>query len=1168
MAQVAVPLIFSLMTSQALHAANEIMYGSKNKSDAALPPDQPLADFGAPISKIFGGGRVGGNLIYCSAPYAVPYTNPPHDRWVCDVAIAIGQGIIDHIHSIYVNDVKTFGENFEHIGDNWSGDFAFCRAIQFFTGTETQEAPYDLVWRRTTDYNNGHYPELGDGTYMPAYRGLAYVVLYGVEIYRFGGNVPQLSFVVGPAAEGSTAPRQFQFATPSPGPDGLHSNIVDHPEGVIYVGYAGGKWFSYDSLHNSILVENNANYSGGAEVTPANGSAFDIDASGRILTFRRKAGTAELEPVACYPTSFNFVLLPIGMTFPAGRVIDVVRALRCPTLPFWMAVPKHTWGVDNNDVRIIGSGGYQSLSWSNLWTIKDITSDDVLGVFYLLSKHHSYTTNLLLHVVECTGGVWTATQIGAIVTDTACDEMAIRWTNPTALSRLAVGVRNSVSGWSKIYMFSVDLLNHTTTLVTSAASMDASNPLFATGDFRPSWHSRTNNSLWDDWDISYVAHGNELWTLNTAALTTHQNGTASPFTGLFSGACLHTQDGKIISAVASWAYEWAWMPVYTNPATGSIPTVTDIIEWTAEQVGLTTADMDTSQLVGLSVWGLALGSRGTALSAIQPLLDFFFIDVVEEDGLICFRPKGLASVAAYLTEDDLAAQDGSDGEPEDKITCEVEDDLELPLSVEISYLDYEADYQQAAESAHRSGYATSSTQLYSVDARIAANSDMVRNAAETMLCLAWTQRLKYAFKVSDEFMLLSPTDVVLLTRDSGEILRLRLMSTTMADGIIEVSAVPDNPLDLVQGVLVNQGKTRSEIDERTPSNAVTNASILGGLSLVVCDPPLLREEHDIPRVIVGVSRMSNPSGMASVFTTDDAGATWRKVGSVFTDATTGFAQSVLPDCADVNAIDESAFVDVMLTNMDGTLSSVTLEDLAGTEANLCMVGDELIQFRDAEEFGSGLYRLTGLVRGRKGTEWATGTHAVMEPFIFLSSGTLLQVPVDVSARNQTSHFAVSSQSSNSGPSVVASLPIALRSLMPLAGVFPIVSVDGSGDATISWTRRSRIGGAWADSVDVPIGEADERYEIDVATAGGVIVRTILVTTPAASYTTVQRATDGFSEGDAVEFRIYQMSNLVGRGYPLVTTKVLGIGVNMRPEPEPETAEGRATPVGRRRRIRR
>ena len=42
-------------------------------------------------------------------------------------------------------------------------------------------------------------------------------------------------------------------------------------------------------------------------------------------------------------------------------------------------------------------------------------------------------------------------------------------------------------------------------------------------------------------------------------------------------------------------------------------------------------------------------------------------------------------------------------------------------------------------------------------------------------------------------------------------------------------------------------------------------------------------------------------------------------------------------------------------------------------ANLALVGDELLQFGRAEQLGPGRFRLSRLLRGRRGTEWAART---------------------------------------------------------------------------------------------------------------------------------------------------------------------------------------------------
>jgi hypothetical protein len=98
----------------------------------------------------------------------------------------------------------------------------------------------------------------------------------------------------------------------------------------------------------------------------------------------------------------------------------------------------------------------------------------------------------------------------------------------------------------------------------------------------------------------------------------------------------------------------------------------------------------------------------------------------------------------------------------------------------------------------------------------------------------------------------------------------------------------------------------------------------------------------------------------------------------------------------------------------------------------------------------------------------------------------------------------------------------------------ITGVRNGGDLAITWVRRTRFGGVWADGVDVPLNEESERYEVDVMN-GGTVVRTIAVITPSAGYTAAQQVADFGSVQSSITIRVYQLSAVVGRGWPGVAT---------------------------------
>ena len=96
--------------------------------------------------------------------------------------------------------------------------------------------------------------------------------------------------------------------------------------------------------------------------------------------------------------------------------------------------------------------------------------------------------------------------------------------------------------------------------------------------------------------------------------------------------------------------------------------------------------------------------------------------------------------------------------------------------------------------------------------------------------------------------------------------------------------------------------------------------------------------------------------------------------------------------------------------------------------------------------------------------------------------------------------------------------------------------DTSDNITITWQRRTRyqvrIVGPLG--VSVPLGEQSEPYELDIYTddSPDTLLRTISATTTSASYSAAEQAADGITPGDPVRVVVYQLSAIVGRGYPV------------------------------------
>ena len=107
--------------------------------------------------------------------------------------------------------------------------------------------------------------------------------------------------------------------------------------------------------------------------------------------------------------------------------------------------------------------------------------------------------------------------------------------------------------------------------------------------------------------------------------------------------------------------------------------------------------------------------------------------------------------------------------------------------------------------------------------------------------------------------------------------------------------------------------------------------------------------------------------------------------------------ATLLDAGDPNLVNRDASLEVVLIDEDQWLTSCD-DDALAAGGNLAVLGREVLQFGDVEPRGKGRFRLTRLLRGRFGTEWAMDGHAIGEPFALIDREALTAVPVPPSMK--------------------------------------------------------------------------------------------------------------------------------------------------------------------------
>lgn len=550
----------------------------------------------------------------------------------------------------------------------------------------------------------------------------------------------------------------------------------------------------------------------------------------------------------------------------------------------------------------------------------------------------------------------------------------------------------------------------------------------------------------------------------------------------------------------------------------------DVVTDLCERAGLTAGDIDVTSLVGSEIAGYVIGRRTTVRSMIEPLMMSKFFDAVESDGKIKFVKRGGAS-ARTLSEGRLGAREDDVTEARDTLTLVRRQDLELPIQINLVYMDADNSYQTGEQSSRRLLEGT--IEPRTVELPIVLTADEAKAIADTMLYVLWLARTTGSFVAAREQLALEPTDVVTIPHDGQDLVFRLTKESGDPFGVLQFEA------EIEDADIYTQSAPGA-----APPVPVETIALTAPTQPVFLDIPLLRDVDDSAGFYFAAKGYTDEWAGVQLFRSLDGGDSYDALNNstLLVASVIGSAVTVLADLtAHGNEIfDEHHSVDVYVPGQ--TLESVTraqVLDGANAAVLLTAAGPEVFQFRDAALVATDTYRLTGLLRGRLGTESFMGGHAVGETFVLLDTN-IRAIPQTWAEINRSLQYkAVSVNGTLQRTAPVAFRNTGVRS-KPLAPVHLGGGRNDGGDLLLEWTRRTRLEATLRDNVDAVLGEASERYVVEILDSGDV-VRTVPVTEQSLTYTVAEQTTDFGSPQSSIDVVIYQLSETYGRGYPAVAT---------------------------------
>ena len=227
----------------------------------------------------------------------------------------------------------------------------------------------------------------------------------------------------------------------------------------------------------------------------------------------------------------------------------------------------------------------------------------------------------------------------------------------------------------------------------------------------------------------------------------------------------------------------------------------------------------------------------------------------------------------------------------------------------------------------------------------------------------------------------------------------------------------------------------------------------------------------------------------------------------------------------------------------GTLVSITDEELlAGGNALAVETAPgvwEVLQSARAELVSAGRYKLTRLLRGQRGTEWAMAPVVPAGARVVVLDEAMVELPISVEDVGVPfpGRVGPGTQAVSSSDYRQAQFPPRAVGVEPFAGIHAVQPHRRGrtvGNLTIEWIRRSRDLSAdiWG-AGEVTIGEESESYEIDILD-GAAVKRTLSATTTSVVYTSAQQAADwgaALGPGASLDIVVYQIAPVAGRGFP-------------------------------------
>ncbi|EMD82489.1 phage tail protein [Pacificimonas flava] len=431
-----------------------------------------------------------------------------------------------------------------------------------------------------------------------------------------------------------------------------------------------------------------------------------------------------------------------------------------------------------------------------------------------------------------------------------------------------------------------------------------------------------------------------------------------------------------------------------------------------------------------------------------------------------------------------------------------------PGILTLAAADPDRDFQPGVQRSFRVGARQAGVRH--IELPVSLHAGRAKQVAEACLRRLWDRRRSGELRLPFHHIHLAPNDAIRLS-DGSEwtVTGTEIAGFTVTLSVEQrVGAGPQTPPAADGGTPrveadIPQGETVTRVFELPPMDGDPDSSI---------------------RLRIAAGGRSPGWRYAEIWASLDAEESWRSIGVISTAAKMGRVSAV-PMSAD------SSFWDMQSSVIVDMLDDQALENASRNAvlsgANLAKVGDELLQFCRAEEIAPRRWRLSELLRGRRGTEAAMATHVEGEAFLLLEPEAIMPFDVPLDRLGGTIHIKAAGPADSLPLVPVEAVTISGANLRPLSPVHIHMRRGADAGLNVCWIRRSRRGFGWPDHVDVPLAEGRERYRLRLSSQNG--TAEYLVDEPQFALSAADQIATFGAPVTGGTLAVSQLSDLVGDG---------------------------------------